>query len=96
MKHQTDKNRRAILKGIASIPVVAIAGYSAASHAEMVSPSDPTAQALAYTEHSATDGQDCANCNFYQGGSAATGPCPIFPGKEVHATGWCKSWIAKP
>lgn len=97
MKNQThNKGRRAILKGLAVIPVVAIAGFQSTAHAAMLSADDPTAKALAYTEKSTTDGQTCANCMLYQGGTAATGACPIFPGKDVHATGWCKSWAAKP
>ena len=63
--------------------------------AAMVSPDDPTAKALAYTEHSTEADKHCGNCNLYQGGTAASGPCPIFPGKEVAATGWCKSWVKK-
>ena len=50
---------------------------------------DPTAKALEYTEHSTQEGQSCANCNLYQGGTAASGPCFIFPGKGVAAAGWC-------
>ena len=96
MKDQThDKSRRAILKGLAAIPVVAIAGYQSKSYAAMVSADDPTAQALGYVAKSAVEGQTCANCNLYQGGTAAAGPCPIFPGKDVAAAGWCKSWVAK-
>lgn len=97
MKNQThDKRRRAILKGLVSIPVLAIAGYHSTSYAAMVSADDPTAKALSYTAKSTTEGQSCSICMLYQGGSAATGPCPIFPGKEVAASGWCKSWAAKP
>jgi len=96
MKDNThNKQRRAILKGLATIPVLTIAGYHPASHAAMVSEDDPTAKALAYTAKSTKEGQHCSNCNLYQGGSAASGPCPIFPGKDVAATGWCKSWVAK-
>ena len=96
MKNQTaDKSRRAILKGILGIPVVAIAGFQSTSYAAMVSVDDPTAKALAYTEKSTMEGQTCANCSLYQGGGAAAGPCPIFPGKDVAAAGWCKSWVAK-
>ena len=96
MKNKThDKKRRAILKGLASIPVLAIAGYQSTSHAAMLSTDDPTAKALAYTAKSTTKGQTCANCNLYQGGSAAAGACTIFPGKDVAAAGWCKSWVAK-
>jgi hypothetical protein len=94
-EHSTDKGRRALLKGIVSLPVVAVAGYHVAGHAEMLSVDDPMAKALGYVEKSATDGQTCANCNFYQGGDAPKGACPIFPNKEVVAPGWCKSWVAK-
>lgn len=96
MKDQKhDKNRRTILKGLVSIPVLAIAGYHSTAHAAMVSADDPTAKALSYTAKSTTEGQTCANCNLYQGGTAASGPCPIFPGKDVAAAGWCKSWVGK-
>ena len=97
MKNKThDNSRRTILKGLVSIPVLAITGLPSTSYAAMVSADDPTAKALAYTAKSTTDGQTCANCNLYQGGgSAASGPCAIFPGKDVAAAGWCKSWIAK-
>jgi len=96
MKDQKhDKNRRTILKGLVSIPVLAIAGYQSTAHAAMVSADDPTAKALSYTAKSTTEGQTCANCNLYQGGTAASGPCPIFPGKDVAAAGWCKSWVGK-
>jgi hypothetical protein len=96
MKNQThDKSRRAILKGLAVIPVIAIAGFQSKSYAAMLTADDPTAKALAYTPKSTTEGQSCSNCNLYKGGAAATGPCPIFPGKEVAAAGWCKSWVAK-
>lgn len=62
---------------------------------------DPTAKALNYMEdagkapapHQA--GQNCANCNFFQGGSAAFGPCQLFPGKSVNAKGWCSGYAKK-
>jgi hypothetical protein len=96
MKNQIhDKSRRAILKGLVSIPVLALAGFQPTSYAAMLAADDPTAKALSYTDKSTTAGQSCANCQLYQGGSAATGPCPIFPGKDVAAAGWCKSWVAK-
>ena len=97
MKNKThDKSRRSILKGLVSIPVLAITGLPSTSYAAMVSADDPTAKALAYVAKSAKAGQTCANCSLYQGGTAASGPCPIFPGKDVAAAGWCKSWVAKP
>ncbi len=96
MKDQThNKSRRAILKGLVGIPVVAIAGFqSTSTFAAMLSTDDPTAKALGYTEKSTTAGQSCANCNLYKG-DAAVGTCTIFAGKEVAGPGWCKSWVAK-
>ena len=97
MKNKThDKSRRAILKGLVSIPVLATAAFHSTSYAAMVAADDPTAKALGYTAKSATAGQTCVNCALYQGGTAASGPCPIFPGKDVAGAGWCKSWAAKP
>jgi hypothetical protein len=96
MKNQIhNKGRRTILKGLLAIPVVTIAGFHSTANAAMLTADDPTAKALAYTDKSTTEGQSCANCNLYQGGTAATGPCTIFPGKDVAAAGWCKSWVAK-
>ena len=96
MKNQTpSKSRRAILKGLVSIPVLAITGLPSTASAAMLSADDPTAKALGYTAKSTTAGQTCTNCSLYQGGTAAAGACPIFPGKDVAAAGWCKSWVAK-
>jgi hypothetical protein len=70
-----------------------------------LSPSDPTAQALAYAEDSAKvdaakspthkAGQACLNCRFFSGDKAVTGPCQLFPGKAVAAKGWCSGYNAK-
>ena len=96
MKNPThSKSRRAILKGLASIPVIAVTGLPSTASAAMLSADDPTAKALGYVAKSTVDGQTCANCSLYQGGTAASGGCPIFPGKDVAAAGWCKSWVKK-
>lgn len=95
-KQTTDLSRRSLLKGIAAIPVAAVAaGFHASAQAAMVSVDDPTAKALGYVEKSVVDGKTCANCNLYTGTGGASGPCAIFPGKEVAAAGYCNSWIAK-
>lgn len=70
-----------------------------------LSPADPTAQALAYSEDAAKvdaakspthkPGQACANCSFFGGDKAASGPCQLFPGKSVAAKGWCSGYNAK-
>jgi hypothetical protein len=97
MKNQNlDQGRRTILKGLVSIPVIAVTGFHTTAQAAMVSVDDPTAKALGYMEVSATEGSSCSNCALFSGGTAATGPCAIFPGKEVAAAGWCKSWAKKP
>ena len=62
---------------------------------------DPTAKALNYTEDASKAGpphqagQTCANCNFFQGGTAAYGPCQLFPGKAVNIKGWCSGYAKK-
>ena len=67
--------------------------------------SDPTATALNYTEDASkvdkakaptyVAGSACANCNFFQGATAAWGPCALFPGKAVNAKGWCAGYAKK-
>jgi hypothetical protein len=63
-------------------------------------PADPTAQALKYTEDNIKagpphqDGQACATCNFFGGGTAYA-PCQLFPGKAVTAKGWCSGYAKK-
>lgn len=48
-----------------------------------------------YPKHAAD--QTCANCALYQGTAGAdAGPCPLFPGKQVAAQGWCSSYVKKP
>jgi hypothetical protein len=62
---------------------------------------DPTAKALNYTEDASKApaphqaGQNCANCNFYQGAATGFGPCQLFPGKSVNAKGWCAGYAKK-
>lgn len=94
-KNDKQISRRSILKGMAAIPVIATIGFQGKASAAMLSVDDPTAKSLGYVEKSTVEGQNCANCNLYQGGSAAAGGCPIFPGKDVAAAGWCKSWVKK-
>ena len=62
---------------------------------------DPTGKALNYTEDASkaaaphVAGQNCANCNFYQGAATGYGPCQLFPGKSVNAKGWCSGYAKK-
>jgi hypothetical protein len=64
----------------------------------LLSPDDPAAKKVKYTEDastekSATKGNKCANCALYEGAyDSARGPCQLFPGTHVKAAGWCSSW----
>jgi hypothetical protein len=72
-----------------------------------VSPTEPTAVALAYHEDVATvdakqfptfkQGQQCTTCLQATGAVAdAWLACNLFPGKVVASKGWCKVYVKKP
>jgi len=91
--------RRAMLPRLAGLALAPLSlRLGRARGAELLSPEDPQAKALQYTEDAqrataATAGSRCATCALYQGPEGSTqGPCQIFPGKEVKAAGWCASW----
>ena len=50
---------------------------------------------LEYVDKSATPGQLCSNCRFYNAPAAGAdcGGCQLFQG-PVAPGGWCKSWVA--
>jgi len=53
---------------VAAIPLGAFrSSLVAASEAPQLDPADPQAKALAYVHVSATEGQNCANCQLYTG-----------------------------
>jgi len=83
--------------GIGALPLAGLLHPEASRAADLpkLSLEDPTAKALNYVEQSTTEGQQCNNCQFWQGGDVDWGPCPLFPGKSVSAQGWCKSWTKK-
>ena len=95
-------SRRALLQrlalGMSLAPVAGALTRPALAAAPLLAVSSPEAQAVKYVENAsaatgATPGSNCANCGLYQGASgSAQGPCQLFPGKEVKATGWCSSW----
>ncbi len=91
----------------AIFPAIGIRSEAWAAPAAALSPTDPAASALAYTDDaSAVDAktnptykadQSCATCSQFQGKASDTrGPCNIFPGKSVAAKGWCKVWAKRP
>jgi hypothetical protein len=101
---RNSESRRRFLKVAAgTAAAAAMAGVlprlARAADLPHLSESDPTAKALGYKEDvsKVTDpklkpGDDCANCQFYQGKAGDEyGPCQLFPGKAVHSKGWCVS-----
>lgn len=105
-----DRNRRRFLVGAGTaLGAVALAGAlprtARADDLPHLSPDDATAQTLGYVEDATkadkakfptyAAGDSCANCNFFQGGSAAWGACQLFPGKAVTAKGWCSAHAKK-
>jgi hypothetical protein len=106
MKLKFDESRRRLLKrvslGVALAPIAGTALRSAwAANLPLVTEDDPTAKALKYVSDAskasgAKPGSHCGDCKLFQGAAgAAQGPCLLFPGKDVKATGWCSSWTAK-
>jgi hypothetical protein len=98
--------RRSILRGAAAI--AASSGFIRLAFADslpMLSEADPMAQALGYRADATkvdktkfpqyAAGQTCSTCSLYAGTGAPSGPCPIYAGKSVAATGWCASYARK-
>jgi len=104
MNRETSVSRRQLLQrlalGVSLVPVLgrALRRAQAASTAPLLAVSAPEAKAVKYVEDAkdaqgAPPGSNCANCGLYQGANGSTqGPCQLFPGKEVKASGWCSSW----
>lgn len=102
-------SRRQLLQtaiaGLAAVPAASLLAGTAG--AEALLETDATAKSLGYVADAKKvdakanpnykPGQHCANCMQFTGkAGAAEGPCNIFPGKTVHANGWCKVWVLKP
>ncbi len=104
MKSTDRLARRRLLRSLTlGLPAlsVALSTHSSALAAEaapLVSPEAPEAKKVKYVEDAAKaqgalPGSTCANCGLYQGRTGApSGPCQIFGGKQVKASGWCSSW----
>lgn len=92
---------------MAILPVVARAARDskpAASGAgpAFIDPNDQAAKAVHYVEKSKKPGEHCGVCTLYnmdkkettvKGKKAAS--CALFPGKLVHADGYCTSFAKK-
>jgi hypothetical protein len=108
MESNSKLSRRAFLAsaaGLAAIPLVSFTSRPAqAADLPHLSPTDPSAKALAYVEDASgmtpakdamyKPGSHCANCALFQSAQAKGGyaPCAAFPGKAVSAKGWCHAW----
>ncbi len=102
MTNITSKNRRTVTKllgmgAVFTIPIATVASLLPGKllAASLVDPSSAEAQALQYTDSSTNEQAACHSCTFYQGDQAEQGPCPLFPGKEVKASGWCLTFTPK-
>ena len=97
-------SRRNFLKGTVAAGTV-MTFFGKANAGTPVSESDPQAKSLGYVANASkadkakfpkfAAGQNCGNCSLYQGKAGASGPCPIFAGKDVAAAGWCSAYVKK-
>lgn len=100
--------RRFVQAGIAGIATASLFPgllVRLAQAQERVAEDDQLAQQLGY-KHDVADvdpgewpsyaeGNNCANCQLYQGQEGDEwGPCTIFGGNLVNANGWCSAWVA--
>jgi hypothetical protein len=91
--------RRLLHQLLVGVPLAGmIVSTARADAAPLVSSDSPEAKALGYVEDAKASkesqgGHHCGDCALFQGASgAAQGPCQVFPGKQVKAAGWCRSW----
>jgi hypothetical protein len=89
------------IAGVAVLPV-----RRSRAEERHLSPLDPKAVAVGYTEDAAkveakkypayAKGQTCENCLQLQGAAGLPyRPCTLFPGQSVAAAGWCTAWMAE-
>ena len=93
--NKTGKARRTFLKSTIGFGcLVASHDLLAGSDLPKLEASDPLAQSLAYSRKSDKPDQNCENCQVFQP-DGGWGACPLFPGKSVKKSGWCKAWVPK-
>lgn len=105
------KRRGFLKAGSLAVASLAMASHAGISMPQARKPhlneDDPEAEKLGY-KHDATKvdkkksptykpGETCGNCQLFQGNPAKEewATCPIFPGKQVNAKGWCSSYTKK-
>ena len=91
-----------LLVGIALVPIGFLSSRRArAADLPLVDPSSAAAKDLGYVPDAskakaAAKGSHCGSCAMYQGAyGSKQGGCHLFPGKDVLASGWCRSWEAQ-
>ncbi len=103
------QSRRQFIRIVSFTGAALIVGAEArAADLPLVDEKDPTAVALGYVAESTkanqakfpnhTPAQQCNNCQLYQGKAGVAtgvGPCPLYAGKAVHASGWCSAYAKK-
>lgn len=109
MSHPASIDRRRFLSrialGAAALPLLRLAPAQAADLPHL-SPDDPTAKALGYTndaskidpkkETAFKAGSHCATCALYTAPTSGDwGACGAFAGKAVNQGGWCRAYAAK-
>ena len=102
MTSEQDPSRRKFVRqlalGAALTPfALARPTLSKAADQPLLSPDDPAAVKVKYTEDASQaktpKDNKCSNCALYEGTYNSTqGPCQIFPDKLVKAAGWCTAW----
>jgi len=102
------ERREMLKKGSLVLVSLAAMARAVHSHAQAkglphLAESDPQASALGYRNDAKQAdarrfanyrlGQDCEECVHFKGRQReAWGPCDIFPGKAVNASGWCAAF----
>lgn len=98
--------RRRFIELLPAAGALCIVTRQVHAQGEMVKETDPQAVALGYVSDATradkakypkyAAGEECANCQPYQGKpGAASGPCPLYAGKQVAAKGWCSAYTKK-
>lgn len=102
MTSEQNPSRRKFVRKLglaAALGPFALARLTASKAADqpLLSPDDPAAVKVKYTEDATeaktAKGNKCSTCSLYEGTYNSTqGPCQIFPDKLVKAAGWCTAW----
>ncbi|MBS0422435.1 MAG: high-potential iron-sulfur protein [Proteobacteria bacterium] len=102
MSRETKPTRRRFVRKLllgATLTPLALTRFEVSNAADqpLLSPDDPAAAKVRYTEDATKEksakGHSCATCGLYEGPYNSTqGPCQIFPDKAVKAAGWCTAW----